>query len=190
MAFFIILDLILSAAAWIYDWPTLITIPIYLWPVVAICPIYPLLLALIWYQKYRGQKPHPAIMAWALIGGGTYGLVAVFFYPALMQYVGFSWLGVGAIGWVLLYGSQALYLLKHVPLPPVWISIAVTALSAKTLLDAYYRTFGYLITPTDELPQSFVNLMAGGVIAVALLVGLYAALRKRQSWAVFSERSA
>ncbi len=173
----IILDLILSGAAWVYDWSTLIIIPIYLWPVVAICPIYPLLLAYIWHQKRQRHTPHPAIMAWAVIGGSTYAIAAVFFYPALMRYEGFSWLGVGAIGWVLLYGSQALYLLKRNKLASSWVVFTVIALSAKTLLDVQYNTFGYLITPEDTLPQSFINAAAGVVITTVLIVGLYA-LRK------------
>ncbi len=177
MAFFIILDLSLSATAWIYDWSTLATIPIYLWPVVAICPIYPLLLAYIWYQKPQGHTPHPAITAWALIGGSTYAVAALFFYPALMQYEGFSWIGIGAIAWVLLYGLQALYLLKHNKLASSWVIFTVIALSAKTLLDVQYNTFGYLITPEDTLPQSFINAAAGGLITTVLIVGLYA-LRK------------
>ena len=173
MIYLIVLDLILSFSAWVYDWSTLMTIPVYLWPVVAICPIYPLLLAYIWYQKHRKQKPHPAVMTWALIGGSTYALAALFFYPALMRYEGFSWLGVGAIIWVLLYGLQALYLLKRNKLASSWVVFTVIALSAKTLLDVQYNTFGYLITPEDTLPQSFINAAAGGVIAVILLVGLY-----------------
>ncbi len=175
--FLIILDLILSLSAWIYDWPTLITIPIYLWPVVAICPIYPLLLAFVWYQKQRNQKPHPAITAWVLIGASTYASTAVFFYPALMRYEGFSWLGIGAIAWVLLYGSQALYLLRRVQLPTAWITITIAVLSVKTLMDVHYHTFGYLITPADNLPRGFINAIASVVIAAGLLVSLYA-LRK------------
>ena len=171
--FLIILDLILSGTAWVYDWSTLITIPAYLWPIVAICPIYPLLLAYIWYQKLQGHTPHPVIMAWALIGGSTYAVAALFFYPALMQYEGFSWIGIGAIAWVLLYGLQALYLIRRAQLPTTWITVTIALLSAKTLLDVNYRTFGYLITPTDNLPQAFIYGVAGGVIAVILLVGLY-----------------
>ena len=176
LVYLIILDLAWGISALIYDWPDLAKLPIYIWPLRAICPLYPLLLAIIWWLKYRHKKQNNFIYTWAVLGSAMYGLAALVFYPAMMAAQGFDWLGLGSIPWVLFYGIQGWILLVRpiAKISPISLAIVTILLFTKNYFDWQFATFGYLITK----PVS-AKITAGlfGAITIFLLICAFVAAR-------------
>jgi len=144
MLYLIILDIFwFSAALWV-DYPKLITIPIWAWAFVVICPIYPFLLAIIWWQKYGGKKPNQYILSFASIPAAILGVLALIYYPLIMQTIGFNLNDFGQIFWVLFYSAQGWYLLFYEKFQNLPVIIVLIYLFTKFTIDYMTKTFGYL----------------------------------------------
>lgn len=139
-----------------------------IWPLVIICPIYPLLLAFVWFQLYRKNRPNQLLLAFATIPSIVFGILALLYYPLAMFYQGFSWNGFGQIFWVLFYALQGWYLLKKYKVTQLALSIASIYLLIKLYLDYRYLSFGYLDF-TGFSAHVMGIVIAYGVVAVGML---------------------
>lgn len=126
------------------DYPKLLTIPTWAWVFVTICPIYPLLLAIVWRQKYGGKKPNNYILSFAAIPSALFGVLALIYYPLIMRTIGFNWNDFGQIFWVLFYSAQGWYLLRNEKFRTLPVIIVLLYLFAKFTVDFLTKTFGYL----------------------------------------------
>ena len=142
MVYLIILDIFwFSAALWV-DFPKLITIPIWAWAFVIICPIYPLLLAIVWGQKYKDKKPNNYILSFAAIPSALFGILALIYYPLIMHTTGFNWNVFGQIFWVAFYSAQGWYLLFREKFRIMSVIIVLIYLFTKFTIDYLTKTFG------------------------------------------------
>lgn len=157
----IIIDIIWAIAAVVYDYPELIARPVYLWPILVVCPLYPALLAYIWWMIDVRKKINSYFFALGVLGSTYFGISALVFYPLAMREEGFNWLTLGAIFWVLFYGTQGLYLFWTQKYRLAIVPVLLTAiyLATKLYLDWRYNTFGYFVD--DNWQSSTINLMAG-----------------------------
>lgn len=138
----IVLDIIWSLAALIFDFSRIAQIPPLLWPFIIICPIFPMLLAIYWIQSLSG-KDNKFLRSFVSLPGFIYLIAAVIYYPAWMIINGFDILSFGQIFWVMVYGLQCYYLLakKRTEFAPS--VIAVLYLWSSFLVQYLFRSLGF-----------------------------------------------
>lgn len=181
----VVLDLFWSAVALVYDYPAIIRIPFDLWPFIVICPVFPFLLMLVWLSVILRGKANPFLLAFAALPSLIYGIGALIFYPTIMYFNGFDWLGFGQIFWVLFYSLQGAYLLfewsgtksrthhgKFVPIILVLIFIIVSI-----LIQFFTKTFGYLAF--DLVPANILLIEMMVLITINILIFLILVTRLR-----------
>lgn len=168
----VIFDLILGFSALIYDWHTIITLPIWLLPVIIICPLYPFLLALTWWRIHL-LRPSIWLQAFATVPSAMYGILALVFYPLVMQVIGFSWTNLLAIIWVWLYASQSWYLLNKYP-PINQFPILVVSICALSVFFFQLQTNSYSYLAFDVLSTQSKTVLL--TLAVLTIVGINVAL--------------
>ncbi len=111
LPYLIVLNILWSFAAIIYDFDKIAAMPIYVAPFLAVCPVYPALLALHWYILFKFGKPNVYTAAFAGLPSIMYFILALIYYPLWMLKHGFNWLAFGQIFWVAFYGLQGFYIL-------------------------------------------------------------------------------
>lgn len=173
---FICINLGLAVAALVYDIPAISHIPWYAVPFVVVCPIYPFLIAL----TLASNRPHPLLQSFATIPASVYGGLALCFYPLHMALSGLSWYGIGQMLWVLLYASQALFLLPRKHSAATFAAAGFTVFSLCVHLQT--GSYGYLdIASLSETTQ--INLFLVGLVLVGVVAGVikhYALLDRSQ----------
>jgi|GEM_PF-2447288 len=172
MSAIVVLDLIIGTTALVYDWGTIVSLPIWLLPVIIICPLYPFLLAGVWWrlQNHRGST---WLYAGAVIPSAMYGVLALIFYPMVMVATQFSWTNLLAEIWVWLYASQSWYLLKKYPPVKLFpIIVASIFILAAFLFQLQTNSYGYLALAVLSLPAKIALL----TLAVLTIVGINVAL--------------
>jgi hypothetical protein len=164
------LNLFWSLCAWIYDGPTLLSIPSLALPFVVICPLFPLLLAGVWLGK-KTEKNNIYLQYLAILPSCIYGLLALFFYPLLLHFDHFSWSALLEIPWVLFYGIQGWYLLPSLPRHLPALTLTSVFLLVSFFIQFSYKSFGYLAIDLLPLPYQILLLC---LACISLLgVGAY-----------------
>jgi hypothetical protein len=148
-----IIDLGWSLIAWIYDWASLQSIPLYWWPFIVICPLFPLLLGLGWWGRWRGFWLK--VLPWAALPSITYGFLAPFFYGAHSYYTGFVWQDVGQVLWVWAYAFQALFLMRVFKVS--LSNLVAAALFMLVALTSQYLTLSLHYLDLSSIPHDIVR---------------------------------
>lgn len=166
----IIFNLFLGTAALVYDWSVLSQLPLWLIPLIAICPLYPFLLAATWWQLAK-KNLRPWLTAFATIPAAMYGILALGFYPFVMQHDGFSYLNLLSIFWVWLYAAQAWYFIARRSLAafPTVIVSAITL--AVLVLQIMTNSYDYLAWATLTVSEKSLLLIVA--ISTIVIVNAY-----------------
>lgn len=166
MKLLVLFDLLLAAIALIYDWSALSQLPLWLIPFIAICPLYPFLLAATWWQLAK-KNVRPWLTAFAAVPAAMYGILALGFYPLVMQHDGFSYLNLLSIFWVWLYATQAWYLIARRSLavfPTLIVSVIALAI---LVLQVMTNSYDYLAWATLTVSEkSFLLIVAISTIVI------------------------
>ena len=159
------------------DYPKLVTIPVWGWVFAVICPVYPLLLALVWWKVLKKQRPNSYLVAFAVMGSATFGVLALFYYPFKMFFQGFALRDLGQIFWVTFYAAQGWYLLFKVKTKLPATLIATLFFILLLLIDTKYKTFGYL--SLDDFSQSSIIALFGlGLLNVLIMASILSKRKK------------
>ena len=171
----VVIDLVWTGSALVYDWPALGHIPFYAWPFIIICPVYPFLLALVWRQYYRRRKPNQFLLAFAALPSATYFVAALIYYPTWMAANGFDWLAFGQIFWVAFYGLQGFWLLRHQTINVNALNLAAAFLLISFVAQYLSQTYGYLdLAGIDRTVVTTEYIILGLIV-----IGLNQWLRRR-----------
>jgi len=162
----IILDLIWSTAALIYDYPVIIQTPIYYWPFLIVCPVFPFLLTLVWSQIYRDKTPNNYLLAFAAIPSVIYLTASLIYYPTWMILNTFDWYALGQIFWVAFYGIQAFYLLMKFSYTKTALWLAGAFLIISLTVQFKTKTLGF---------QDFTNF-SDSLLLIEYLIMVIAAI--------------
>ena len=171
----IILDLVWTGSALVYDWPALGHIPVYAWPFIIICPVYPFLLALVWWWLYHGKKPNRFLLAFAALPSAAYFAAALIYYPTWMAANNFDWLAFGQIFWVAFYGLQGFWLLRRKSISANALNIVVAFLLTSFVVQYLSQTYGYLDLAGIDRTVILIEYLILGLI----VIGLNQRLRRR-----------
>jgi hypothetical protein len=141
----IIIDVIWSISALIYDFERIINLPIFFWPFIAICPIFPMLLAIHWMTSIYG-KQNNFLLSFASIPSFVYLIAAIIYYPTWITLNGFDILSFGQIFWVAVYGLQGLFLIIHNRIKPVYSALVSIFLLISFFVQFSTKSFSFFDT--------------------------------------------
>ncbi|MBD3328843.1 hypothetical protein GF340_06120 [Candidatus Peregrinibacteria bacterium] len=166
----IIVDLAMAIASNIVDYPWLMSTEWYLRPFAPICSMFPLTL-FIWFSLYYFRKKIPAWFTFFVFTGIiSYGLMAVLYFPAYMAFVvGFEWIHIGNMLWVIAYALQSVFLITHLKRPAITAFLLIIAyFLAKNITDRFFGTFMDLRRP--DFPEFLKNALFASILLIQFVV--------------------
>jgi hypothetical protein len=167
----IVINLIWSIASIYADWEWLSQIPKELIVFTSICSLYPPLLT-IWYSfKYFKKSPPAWFTLLVFFGITSYGILAQFYFPLLMSWVGFNLHDFGSMFWVAFYGLQSLIIFDA--LRPVKLSALMLIICYFTLVDLtqyFYPTFVDFIRPGYPLWMKYLTVSFAVAVQILTMV--------------------